>query len=203
MTLPVVLLVLLVVAGCGAAHDVGLPVTVSHPVWMSDGWVYYLREVSSEGAEVWRQREDQKPGKRILVAKDIAGVCDGATFSFLFRATVDDLGIAAECRDGAARTARMELTTYSLEGAGFSRIASTPFLGGVAFDVPRVTGYVEQPTGCGTAIRPIRNGMVGEFARPITVAGKSWMLSGAERPACESVAWSRSPALAPDGSVSF
>lgn len=200
MTLPVVLLALLVVAGCGAIRDVVLSVSVSHPVWMSDGWVYYLREVSSEGAEVWRQREGQEAGKRILGTEDIAGVCDGATFSFLFRATDDDLGIATECADG---TTRMELMMYSPERTGFSRLASTPFLGGVAFDVGRATGYVAQPTGCGTAIRPIRDGIVGEFARPITVAGKSWMLSGAEWPACESVAWSRSPTLAPDGSVFF
>lgn len=195
-TLPVVLLALLLVAGCGAARDVAVSVSVSHPVWMSDGWVYYLREVSSEGAEVWRQRDDQEAGNRILGVEDIAGVCDGATFSFLFRATDDDLGIATECADG---TARMELTMYSPERAGFSRIASTPFLGGVALGAGRATGYVEQPTECGTAIRPIRDGIVGEFPRPITVAGKSWMLSGAERPACGSVAWSRSPTLAPDG----
>ncbi len=199
MTLPVIL-VLLAAAGCGAAGSVGLLVTVSHPVWMSDGWVYYLREVSSEGAEVWRQREGQEAGNRVLGTEDIAGVCDGATFSFLFRVTGDDLGIAIECAKGATR---MELTMYTPERPGFSRIASTPFLGGVAFDAGRATGYVEQPTGCGTAIMPIRDGIVGEFTRPITVAGKSWMLSGAEPPACGSVAWSRSPALAPDGSVFF
>ncbi|MGH3973536.1 MAG: TolB family protein [Pseudonocardiaceae bacterium] len=199
MTLPVVLLALLVVAGCGAARDVVLSVSVSHPVWMSDGWVYYLREVSSEGAEVWRQREGEAD-KRILGTEDIAGVCKGATFSFLFRATDDDLGIATECADGITR---MELTMYSPERMSFSHIASTPFLGGVAFHAGRTTGYVEQPTGCGTAIRPIQDGIVGEFARPITVTGKSWMLSGAEPPACGSVAWSRSPTLAPDGSVFF
>jgi len=200
MKLPVVLIVLLVVTGCGTVRNAVLSETVSHPVWMSDGWVYYLREVSSEGAEVWRQRDDQEAGARVLGTEDIAGVCDGATFSFLFRATDDDLGIATECADG---TTRMELTMYSPERTDFSRIASTPFLGGVALDMDRAMGYVEQPTGCGTAVKPIRDGIVGEFAKPITVAGKSWMLSGAELPACGSVAWARSPALAPAGSVFF
>ncbi len=199
-TLPVVLLTLLVIAGCGAVQNAMLSVTVSHPVWMSDGWVYYLREVSSEGAEVWRQRDDQEAGERILSTEDIAGVCDGATFLFLFRATDDDLGIATECGDG---TTRLERTMYSPERRDFSRIASTPFLGGVAFDAGSATGYVELPTGCGTAIRPIRDGAVGEFAKPVTVAGRSWMLSGAKRPDCGSVAWARSPVLAPDGSVFF
>ena len=200
MTLPVVLALLVV--GCGAVRDLVLPVSVWHPVWMSDGWVYYLREVSSDGVEVWRQREDQEAGERILGTEDSAGVCEGAgaTFSFLFRATDDDLGIATDCADGTTRT---ELTMYSPERAAFSQIASTPVLGGVAFDAGRATGYVEQPTGCGVAIKPIRGGVVGEFSRPITVAGKTWMLSGAEPPACESVAWARSPALAPDGSVFF
>ncbi|MGH3929941.1 MAG: hypothetical protein ACRDTF_08195, partial [Pseudonocardiaceae bacterium] len=181
-------------------RDIGLSVTVSHPVWMSDGWVYYLREVSSEGAEVWRQRDDQETGKVVLATEDIAGICDGATFSFLFRATDGDLGIATECPDGGTR---LELTMYSLERAEFNHLASTPFLGGVTFGAGNASGYVEQPTGCGTAIRPIQEGTVGEFVKPITVAGKSWMLSGANRPDCGSVAWARSPVLAPDGSVFF
>jgi hypothetical protein len=198
--LAVVLLTLSVVAGCGAVHDIGLPVTVSHPVWMPDGSVYYLREVSSEGAEMWRQGVDQQDGeeegRRTLGTADISGICDGAVFSFLFQATDDDLGIATEC---AGR--RMELTTYSPARADLRRLASTPFLGGLAVKSGQATGYVELPTECGTAIRPIRDGTVGQFTEPVTVAGKSWMLSGARPPDCGSVAWARSPSLAPDGKV--
>lgn len=199
-TLPVVLLILVVIAGCGAVQNAILSVTVSHPVWMVDGWVYYLREVSSEGAEVWRQRDDQDTGERVLGTGDITGVCDVAALRFLFRATGDDLGIAIECAGGPAR---LELTMYSPERRDFRRIASTPLLGSVAFDANNATGYVEMSTGCGTAIVPIRDGTVGEFAKPVTVAGRSWMLSGARRPDCGSIGWARSPVLAPDGSVFF
>ncbi|MGQ0774734.1 MAG: TolB family protein [Pseudonocardiales bacterium] len=195
----VVLLSLSVVIGCGTVSNVGSAVTVSHPVWMPDGWVYYLREVSSEGAEIWRQRADQEVGQYVLGKDDIVGGCDVAAFSFLFRATDDDLGIAAECVGNTS----MELTMYSPNRTDFTRLTSTPFLSGMAFNVGTATGYVEQPTGCGIAIRPIRDGTVEEFAKPITVAGKSWLLSGAEQPDCGSVAWSRSPVLAPDGSVFF
>lgn len=198
-TLAIVLLSLLIVTCCGTVTNVGSAVTISHPVWMPDGWVYYLREMSSGGAEVWRQRADQEAGQHVLDTEDITGGCDVAAFSFLFLATDDDVGIAAEC----AGSTRMELTMYSPNRRDFSRLAATPFLGGVAFNVGAATGYVEQPTGCGIAIKPIRDGTVEEFAKPITVAGRSWLLSGAKPPDCGSVAWSRSPVLAPDGSVFF
>jgi len=165
---------------------------------MSDGWVYYLREVNSEGHELWRQRKGQEGGERFLRAEDIVGACDTEDFSFLFRATNDDLGIAAQC----SGRSRLELTKYSLKRKDFTHIASTPFLGGAALDPGTATGYVELFTGCGTAIKPIRDGVVGEFTEPITVAGKSWLLSGKQQD-CKSVAESKSPVLAPDGSVFF
>jgi hypothetical protein len=198
-TLPVVLLTVFLVVGCTALPGTVVSVTVSHPVWMSDGWVYYLREVSSDGAELWRQRDSQDAGKRVLGMEDVRGICDRAQLSFLFRAADDEVGIAAECAGGS----RTELTAYSPERRSLSPIASTPFLGGVALASGKATGYVELPTACGSAIEPIRDGVVREFASPITVAGRSWKLSGAGSSDCGSVAWARSPALGPDGSLYF
>jgi len=197
-TAPLVLLTLLLTVGCGGLSDSVAGVSVFHPVWMPDGWVYYLREVASEGAELWKQRDDQDGDQPVLDLEDVEGICDGAALAFLFRATDEDLGIGAEC---AGR--RMELTAYSPGRRSFSPMAVTPFLGGVALAMGTATGYVQLPTGCGVAIRPIRDGVIREFARPITVAGKSWKLSGAEPPDCGSAAWARSPALGPDGSLYF
>jgi len=195
----VVLLTLSLVAGCGTLRDSIEGVTVSHPVWMPDGWVYHLREVSSAGPELWRQRDTQDGGERVLGREDIKGICDGAYLIFLFSATDEEVGIAAQCAGGT----RMQLTAYSPRRASFSQIASTSFLGGVALAAGEATGYVELPTACGTTIRPIRDGIVGEFANPITVAGRTWKLSGAGPPDCGSFAWARSPALGPDGSLFF
>lgn len=203
LAVSVVFMLLLVVAGCGTLPSLDSWGFVSHPVWMSDGWVYYLRQVDSEPPEVWRQRADQQEGGRVLRTEDIEGPCGFATF--LFRATGDDLGIATACTADNTRrdVARTELMMYSLQRMTFNHIASTPFLGGVAFDARTAIGYGQLRTGCGVAIKPIRDGVVGEFTKPITVAGKSWLLSGAEQPDCGSVAWSRSPVLAPAGGVFF
>jgi hypothetical protein len=194
----VVFLALVLVAGCGTLSGSATSVTVSHPVWMSDGWVYYLREVSSEGAALWRQRDSQDGGERVLGREEVKGICDGAQLSFLFPATDEEVGVAAECASGTRTT----LTAYSPR-TSFRPMASTSFLGGAALAPGQATGYVELPTACGGAIRPIRDGVVREFAGPINVAGRSWKLSGAAPPDCPSVAWARSPALGPDGSLFF
>jgi len=202
VTLLVLFLALLLVAGCGPPRDFTdsiAGVTVSHPVWMPDGWVYYLREVSSEGAELWRERDTQDGGERVLAREHVKALCDGAQLRFLFRATDQEVGIAAECAGGT----RMELTAYSPRRPSFRPMASTSFLGGVALAAGDATGYVELPTACGSAIRPIRDGVVGKFTNPITVAGRSWKLSGAGPSDCASVAWARSPALGPDGGLYF
>jgi hypothetical protein len=187
------------VAGCGTLPISGTLVTVSHPVWMSDGWVYYLREVSSEGAELWRQRDNQDAGTRLLGRQDIKGTCDGAQLDFLFRATDQEVGIATSCAGGT----RTMLTAYSPGRTSFRRIGLTPYLGSVALAAGKATGYVDLPTACGTAIRPIRDGVVREFTNPITIAGRSWKLSGAGRSDCGSFGWARSPALGPGGGLFF
>lgn len=204
-TRPIVLLTvltLLFAGGCGTLGDSidsieGM--TVSHPVWMPDGWVYYLREVSSNGAELWRQRDAQDGGERVLGGEDIKGLCDGAYLLFLFRTTDQEVGIATQCVGGT----RTQLTAYSPQRRSFRPMASTSFLGGAALAAGHATGYVDLPTACGSAIRPIRDGVVGEFANPITVAGRSWKLSGAGPSGCASIAWARSPALGPDGGLFF
>ena len=197
--LAVIVLTVLLVAGCGALPGSLPPVTISHPVWMADGWVYYLREVSSEGFELWRQRGSQGTAKRVLGRQDVEGICDGAQLSFLFRATDEEVGIAAVC----AGATRMELMAYSPHRMTFRPMASTSFLGGVALVPGKATGYVDLPTACGGAIRPIRDGVVGEFARPITIVGRSWKLSGERPPDCGSVGWVDSPSLGPDGTLYF
>lgn len=196
--LAVILLAVLLVAGCGALPSLA-PVTISHPVWMADGWVYYLREVSSDGFELWRQRGSQGAAKRVLGRQAITSICDGAQLSFLFRATEQEVGIAAAC----AGATRMELTAYSPDRTTFRQLASTSFLSGVTLAPGTAMGYVELPTDCGIAISPIRDGVVGDFAGPVRVAGSSWKLSGASPPDCGSVGWVRSPALGPDGSLYF
>src|SRR5215475_5260260 len=92
-TAPLVLLTLLLTVGCGGLSDSVAGVSVFHPVWMPDGWVYYLREVASEGAELWKQRDDQDGDQPVLDLEDVEGICDGAALAFLFRATDEDLGI--------------------------------------------------------------------------------------------------------------
>jgi hypothetical protein len=195
-TAPLVLLTLLLTVGCRSLSDSVAGVSVLHAVWMPDGWVYYLREVASEGAELWKQRDDHDADQPVLELEDVRGICDRAALIFLFRATDEDLGIGAEC------AGKMELMAYSPGRRSVSPVASTPFLGGVVL-TGKATGYVERATACGGAIKPIRDGVVREFASPITVAGRSWKLSGAEPPDCGSAAWARSLALGPDGSLYF
>jgi hypothetical protein len=196
-SVPLVLLTLLLSVGCGTLSDSVAGVSVTDPVWMPDGWVYYLREVASEGAELWKQRDDQGEDQPVLDLEDIRGICDKAALNFLFRANDQNLGIGAECAGKSREFA------YSPGRRSFSPIASTPFLGGVAPAMGKATGYVAVATGCGGAIKPIRDGVVREFASPVTVAGRSWKLSGAEPPDCGSAALARSPAQGPDGTLYF
>jgi WD40-like Beta Propeller Repeat len=203
ITGPLVLLTLLLAVACGKLSDSVAGVSESEPVWMPDGWVYYLREVASEGAELWRQRDDQDADQPVLDLEDVRGICNRAAlgFLFLFRATEEDLGIGVECAGAGTKS-----MAFSPGRRSFSPMDSRLPVGGVPLAMGKAgkgTGYVQLATACGLAIKPIQDGVVREFASPITVAGRSWKLSGAESSDCASAALVRSPALGPDGSLCF
>jgi hypothetical protein len=59
--LPLVLVVLLGLAGCGIAGGVLHPTSpsIDDPAWLSDGWIYYRYQADSDSPDVvWRSRPD-------------------------------------------------------------------------------------------------------------------------------------------------
>jgi hypothetical protein len=196
--MPIVLQATLVAGGCARLATMVEPMTINHPVWATDGWVYYLREVSSDGAELWRQRHDEGSGELVLDQAALDPVCDRGVFSFLYRAPEEDVGVAVECADGS----RTELLSYSAGRGSLAPVASMPFLGGVALADKGGNGYAEVPRRCGTAIEPVTDRKARDFDLPITIAGKTFNVSGGDRD-CGSVAWVRSPALAEGNRLFF
>ncbi|WP_328421610.1 hypothetical protein OG470_06110 [Micromonospora sp. NBC_00389] len=190
--MPVVVLAVIMLGGCGRIAALAEPVSVFHPVWAADGWVYYLREVSSEGAEVWRQRHDEGNEELVLGRDALAPVCAKAHFSFLFGGAGSDVGLGVEC-DGGGRT---ELLSYTANDEKLEPRASLPFLGGAVL-VNGDSGYVEVPRRCGFGIQPVIDGTVRDFPSSVTVEGKTFNVSGGDSN-CRSVALVRSPAAVED-----
>lgn len=191
MIMTVVLLATITLSGCGRLAAMVEPTTVTDPVWAADGWIYYLREVSSDGAELWRQRERKGSAERVLSRNDLGTVCAGGVFSFLYQPTGSEIGVGVEC-DGGRRT---ELATYSDGTKHIAAQADLPFLGEVAFRKESGAGYAEVPRRCGSGIKVIVDGKLSDFAYPVTVDGKTFNISGGDA-ACGAVAWVRSPAAA-------
>ena len=191
--MPVVVLAVIMLGGCGRIAALAEPVSLFHPVWAADGWVYYLREVSSEGAEVWRQRHDEENEELILERAALEPVCTKGVFSFLFAGSGSDVGVGVEC-DGGDRT---ELLTYSANDKKLEPQASLPFLSGAVLVNGDDRGYVEVPRKCGFGIQPLVDGKAGNFPSPVTVEGKTFNVSGGDSD-CGSVALVRSPATVGD-----
>jgi hypothetical protein len=194
----IVLLILWLVTSCGVLRDGVSYVSASHPVWLSDGWVYYLREVDSQGAEVWRLRDGQDGGERVLTASDIPSDCRGV-IDFLFRAPGQELGVATEC-DGTTITTI--LTAYSPKTRQLTPMASAARLIDATFHPDNPLGYVRLATECATIIVPIHNGAIEQTATPVTITADS-KPSSTTRQSCGALANTRSPAMAADGRLFF
>ncbi|MBQ1041864.1 PD40 domain-containing protein [Micromonospora sp. C32] len=186
---PVLVLAVILLGGCGRLLD---RVSLFHPVWAADGWVYYLREVTStsgsEVAEVWRQRPDGSAEEPVLTRAPAVSACEAGLFSFLFAGPDGDLGVALEC--GWDRT---ELLSYSPADKTFEPLASTGFLAHAAL-VNGGGGYVEAPRKCGPGgIQLLADGRSYEFGSSVTVGGATFNPSGGDTD-CESTVLARSPA---------
>lgn len=192
--LPVVVLAVVMLGGCGRIMGLVEPVSVFNPVWAADGWVYYLREVSSDWAELWRQRPDQGKAERVLKGPPQESACDeGTGFSFLFAGSDGDVGVALECGWG-----RTELLSYSPDEKTFAPLALTRFLAGAALVNGDGRGYVEAPRECGPGgIQILADGTASEFPAPVTIDGRTFNLSGSDT-GCESIVLVRSPAAVGD-----
>jgi hypothetical protein len=204
--LAVLLLGVLVFNGCGALSGALSHIAVWGPVWMPDGWVYYLRDEQAQGAELWRQREGAE-GEFFKDVDDVSSDCDRASFTSLFRASRSGLGIALTCggepyvlgqTPGEVEYSR--LIEYSTERAEFRLIASTSFVGGsIALSSDHSSGYAELGTNCGVGIMALRDGELQRIPSPIRLNGRTWLLDGEPRGAsCAGVAWTQSPVLSPD-----
>ncbi|MCW3839723.1 hypothetical protein ONA70_06390 [Micromonospora yasonensis] len=189
---PVVVLAVIMLGGCGRMVGLVLPVSLFDPVWAADGWVYYLREVSSDGAELWRQRPDQSNEERVLEHAPQGSVCKKGVFSFLFASSDGGVGMAVEC--GGRWT---DLLSYSASDKKLEYLASTRFLGGAVLVDGDGRGYVEVPRKCGVGIQSLADGKASDFPTPVTVDGKTFNVSGGDS-GCESVVLVWSPAAVGD-----
>ncbi|WP_439427021.1 TolB family protein [Micromonospora sp. LA-10] len=190
---PVLVLAVMLLGGCGRISGLLDSVSLSHPVWAIDGWVYYLREVTStsgsDQAEVWRQRPDGSGEEAVLTRAPAVSACEGGLFSFLFAGSDGDLGVALEC--GWDRT---ELLSYSPADKTFEPLASTRFLADAALVNGGGGGYVEAPRECGPGgVQLLADGTAHEFAAPVTAGGTTFNPSGGDTD-CESTVLTRSPA---------
>ncbi|MGW8645373.1 TolB family protein [Micromonospora chalcea] len=189
----VLVLAVILVGGCGRISGLLDSVSLFHPVWAADGWVYYLREVTSTSgsgvAEVWRQRPDGSGEEAVLTRAPAVPACEAGLFSFLFADPDGDLGVALECGwDGT------ELLTYSPADKTFEPLASTRFLAGAALVNGDGRGYVQARRECGPGgIQLLADGKASEFPSPVTVDGTTFNLSGSDT-GCESMVLVRSPA---------
>ena len=190
---PVLVLAVVLLGGCGRISGLLDSVSLFHPVWSTDGWVYYLREVTStsgsDQAEVWRQRPDGSAEEAVLTRAPAVSACEAGLFSFLFAGPGADLGLALEC--GWDRT---ELLSYSPADKTFEPLASTRFLAGAALVNGGGGGYVQAPRECGPGgVQLLADGKAYEFGAPVTVGGLTFNPSGGDTD-CESTVLARSPA---------
>ncbi len=190
---PVLVLAVILLGGCGRVSGLLDRVSLFHPVWAADGWVYYLREVTSTSgsgvAEVWRQRPDGSAEEPVLKRAPAVSTCEAGLFSFLFAGPGGDLGVALEC--GWDET---ELLSYSPADKTFEPLASTRFLAEAALVNRGGGGYVEAPRECGPGgVQLLADGKAYEFGSPVTVGGVTFNLSGGDTD-CESTVLARSPA---------
>ncbi|WP_018785452.1 PD40 domain-containing protein [Micromonospora sp. CNB394] len=190
---PVLVLAVILLGGCGRISGLLDHVSLFHPVWAADGWVYYLREVTSTSgsgqAEVWRQRPDGSKEERVLARAPQVSACGAGLFSFLFAGPDGDLGMGLEC--GWDET---ELLSYSPADKTFEPLASARFLVDAVLVNGGGGGFVEAPRECGPGgIQLLADGKAYEFGSPVTVGGATFNLSGGDT-ACESRVLARSPA---------
>ncbi|MEU7171380.1 MULTISPECIES: hypothetical protein [Micromonospora] len=194
---PVLVLAVILLGGCGRVSGLLDRVSLFHPVWAADGWVYYLREVTSTSgsgvAEVWRQRPDGSAEEPVLTRAPEVSTCEAGLFSFLFAGPGGDLGVGLECGwDGT------ELLSYSPADKTFEPLASTPFLVDAALVHGADRGFVQAPRECGPGgIQLLADGKAYEFGSPVTVGGATFNLSGGDTD-CEATVLARSPAALGD-----
>lgn len=177
---------------------------LKQPVWLADGWVYFVRLTPdfSPELEVWRTKA-AGPAERVNLPGEPG--CRLTRWNALHRLPDGRLGLVRRClleeagkdwHDVVAftpATGKLE-TMAELDDTVVSNLTWAPDLR---------SGFISHTTGICAAIAPLTSKGAARFPSPVEIDGKSWRLdNGVFKSATESCAGdgrADRPVLLPDG----
>jgi hypothetical protein len=170
-------------------------VTVLDVVWLSDGWIYFMRQASSDAPwEVWRRHPDGSGQTRF--AAPTRSECPSSTFVFLFDGPHGGLGVGTGC----PKAADTYLDEYSTDGQRSEALGSIPHAVGVTWRDGDRGGYAERIVGPCWGIVPLSGSSRVKLVGPVVLNGVKWSIDPSqENYACDGKGKAKSPVVTPDG----
>ncbi|MEV8517458.1 hypothetical protein [Dactylosporangium sp. NPDC051484] len=191
---------LIMASGCGLTSLAAVDRTDTDPVWLTDGWVYFLHQDSSDAPwQIWRRRPDGSAAGLFAAVKP--DPCPASASVFLFEGSSGRLGAGYSCDFTRLDTTLVE---YSADGRETTTLAIQPTARAASWRGGPSAAYLEVLNSSCWGIVPMRNGTPSVFPAPVTLAGLSWPLdpaSSANR--CDSRGISRAPAVTRDGKTVY
>jgi hypothetical protein len=153
---------------------------VTDVAWVSRDKIYFLREIDSDGSELWLR--DAGRERKLASNADVPDRC--GPLDFLFAVKPGTLGLGMEC-DGFER-----LISFSETTGAFAALLDVPRAADVALGDDGRTGYIGTgKNGC-WEVEPFGDAVGSYF--------KQW-----EEYSCRSGKSAKSPAVVGDGSIIF
>jgi hypothetical protein len=194
--LPVVLVALLGLVGCGVAGGIVHPSSplIGNPVWLSDGWIYYRHQADPSSPEdVWRSRPDGSHAVRFVVLAPDGCPVDPRLWR-LFPGPGGGLGASQECDESST----VDIVEYPTSGGALVQLAKVPSYF-VSWPRGGHTGYVAQTTNGCFGVAELHDGVVAPSTATVTLNGISWPLSPGPQGCPADTGAARNPAVSPDG----
>ena len=184
-------------AGCGTVpNPLTLDVVISSPVWLADGWIYFLRQESSDAPfNIWRRHPDGSD--QGLFASPAPAACPHTPMLFLFSGPHGRLGAGVSCAGERRGTSLVE---YSNDGRTTTELATVDNAVAATWRAGTSRAYVEQINSSCVGVAPLEDGKLGSFPAPMSMDGLTWPLDpGATNYSCSGTGHAYSPAVTKDG----
>lgn len=182
-------------SGCGILHHTTSAGTmIVDPVWLSDGWIYYIHQVDSGSPEeVWRSRPDGSHAVRFL-APASSSCAESPLLWRLFPGPDGGLGAGEQCDNSPL----VNLMEYPTSGGGPVQLAKVASYF-VAWPHGGHTGYVAQTTNGCYGVVELHDGVPAASTAKVTLNGTTWPLSPGPHGCPPDTGTARDPAVSPDG----
>jgi hypothetical protein len=170
-------------------------VSVSNPVWLRDGWIYFLRQANSDAPwQIWRSHPDGS--KQSQFAAPALPACPHTTFVFLFEGPHGRVGAGTSCPGDKEKN----LVEYSTDGSSAASLGTVPYAIAATWRDGEKGGYVEQITESCWGIAPLDDAASITFTEPISLNGLRWSVNPRTiNYACDHIGKAKSPAVTRDG----